>query len=164
MWHRLRWFGHMQQRPVAAPIRNGVIRWTGNKKIDRGWPNFTWKESVKRDLKDWCITNKLALDMREWKLAIHVSERWSLVPSFYCLLSSFFRYPFFTFWLSVLLSFLFFYLVFYHPSFSPSFRSCFIPIFFTYVISSLAYPNLLGYKRLGCCCWLFLYTAFQLQT
>jgi hypothetical protein len=29
---------------------------------------------VKRDLNDWCITKELALDMREWKLAIHVSE------------------------------------------------------------------------------------------
>jgi hypothetical protein len=26
--HHLRWFGHMQQRPVEAPIRNGVIRQT----------------------------------------------------------------------------------------------------------------------------------------
>jgi hypothetical protein len=29
---------------------------------------------VKRDLKDWCITKELALDMREWKVAIHVPE------------------------------------------------------------------------------------------
>jgi hypothetical protein len=29
---RLRWFGHMQWRPAEAPIRNGVIRGTGNKK------------------------------------------------------------------------------------------------------------------------------------
>jgi hypothetical protein len=29
---------------------------------------------VKRDLKDWCITKELALDRREWKLAIHVAE------------------------------------------------------------------------------------------
>jgi hypothetical protein len=33
-----------------------------------------WEESVKRDLKDWCITKKLTLDRREYKLAIHVSE------------------------------------------------------------------------------------------
>jgi hypothetical protein len=26
------------------------------------------------DLKDWCITKELALDRREWKLAIHVPE------------------------------------------------------------------------------------------
>jgi hypothetical protein len=30
--HRFRWFGHMQRRPAEAPIRNGVIRQTGNKK------------------------------------------------------------------------------------------------------------------------------------
>jgi hypothetical protein len=72
--HRLRWFGHMQRRPTKAPIRNGVIRRTGNKKRGKGRPNLTWEESVKRDLKDWYITNELALDRREWKLAIHVSE------------------------------------------------------------------------------------------
>jgi hypothetical protein len=37
-------------------------------------PNLTWKESINRDLKDWNITNELALDWREWKLAIHVSQ------------------------------------------------------------------------------------------
>jgi hypothetical protein len=37
--------------PVEAPIHNGVIR-TGNEKRDRGQPNLTWEESVKRDLKD----------------------------------------------------------------------------------------------------------------
>jgi hypothetical protein len=52
MQHRLRWFGHMQQRSAEAPIRNGVIRRTGNKKRSRGQPNLTWEESVKRYLKD----------------------------------------------------------------------------------------------------------------
>jgi hypothetical protein len=50
--YRLRWFGHMQRRPAEAPIRNGVIRRTGNKKRGRGQPNLTWEESVKRVLKD----------------------------------------------------------------------------------------------------------------
>jgi hypothetical protein len=63
--HRLRWFGHIQRRPVESPIRNGVIRRTGNKKRDRGRPNLIREESVKRDLKDWCITKELALDRRE---------------------------------------------------------------------------------------------------
>jgi hypothetical protein len=72
--HRLRWFGHMQQRHAEALIRNRVIRRTDNKKRDRGRPNLTWEESMKRDLKDWCITKELALDRREWKIAIHVSE------------------------------------------------------------------------------------------
>jgi hypothetical protein len=29
---------------------------------------------MKRDLKDCSITKELALDMREWKIAIHVLE------------------------------------------------------------------------------------------
>jgi hypothetical protein len=64
----------MQRRPAEAPIHNGVIRRTGNKKRDRGRLNLTWEESVNRDLKDWCITKELALDRREWKLVIHVPE------------------------------------------------------------------------------------------
>jgi hypothetical protein len=71
--YRLRWFGHIQRRLAKAPICNGVIRRTGNKR-GRGRPNLAWEESVKRDLKDWCITKELALDRREWKLAIHVPE------------------------------------------------------------------------------------------
>jgi hypothetical protein len=72
--HRLRWFGHIQRRPAEAPVRSGVIRRSGNEKRDRGRPNLTWEESVKIDLNDWCITKELALDRREWKLAILVSE------------------------------------------------------------------------------------------
>jgi hypothetical protein len=29
---------------------------------------------MKRDLKDWCVTKEVALDRREWNLAIHVPE------------------------------------------------------------------------------------------
>jgi hypothetical protein len=72
--HRLRWFGHIQWRPTEAPVRSGVIRRSSNAKRSRGRPNLTWEECVKRDLKDWCITKELALDRRDWKLAIHVPE------------------------------------------------------------------------------------------
>jgi hypothetical protein len=63
--HRLRWFGHIQQRPAEALVRSGVIRRSSNEKRGRGRPNLTWEESVKRDLKEWCITKELALDRRE---------------------------------------------------------------------------------------------------
>jgi hypothetical protein len=72
--HHLRRFGHIQRRPVEAPVCSGVIRRSGNEKRGRGRPNLTWEESMKRDLKDWCITKELALDRREWKLAIHVPK------------------------------------------------------------------------------------------
>jgi hypothetical protein len=67
----LRWFGHIQRRSAKEPVHSRVIRSTGNERRGRGRPNLTWEKSVKRDLKDWSITNELALD-REWKLAIHV--------------------------------------------------------------------------------------------
>jgi hypothetical protein len=120
--HRLWWFGHIQRRPVEAPIRSGVIRRSGNEKRDKGWPNLTWEESVKRDLKDWCITKELALDMKEWKLAIHVSKPWSLVPSFLLSSVKVFFLAHFRFFLSVLLSFLLLSnWFFYCHSFSPFF-------------------------------------------
>jgi hypothetical protein len=49
---------------------------------------------VKRDLKDWCITKELALDRREWKIAIHVPELSSQVLSLLLPFVKFFFYPF----------------------------------------------------------------------
>jgi hypothetical protein len=74
MQYRLRWFGHIQRRPADTPVRSGVIKRSGNEKRGRGRPNLTWGESMKIDLKDWCINKELALDRREWKLVIHMSE------------------------------------------------------------------------------------------
>jgi hypothetical protein len=59
---------------VGALVRSGVISLISNEKSGRGRPNLTWEESVKRDLKDWSITKKFALDRRQWKLAIHILE------------------------------------------------------------------------------------------
>jgi hypothetical protein len=128
--HCLRWFGHTQRRSAEAPICNWVIKWIGNEKRGRGWPNLTWEEPVKRDLKDWCITKELALDRSEWKLAFHVPEPWSWVPSFYCLLSSFFSAPFCFFDLAFYFLFSFFDLVFYRPLFSPFFFALVLSLFF----------------------------------
>jgi hypothetical protein len=129
--HHLRWFGHIQRMPAEAPIRSGVIRRSGNEKRGRWHPNLTWDESVKRDLKNWCITKELALDRRDWKLAIHVPKPWSSVPSF--LLSSvkvFFpvHFHFFSLMFHCLFSFYqigFFIIIRFSPSFSTLFYSYF---------------------------------------
>jgi len=72
--HRLRWFGHVQRRPMEAPIRRGVLNQSENTKRGRGRPRLTWEEAVKRDLKDWNIPREVALDRNTWKKAIHVPE------------------------------------------------------------------------------------------
>ena len=54
--HRLRWFGHIQQWPPEAPVHSGWLKRADNVKRGRGRPNWTWEESIKRDLKDWYVT------------------------------------------------------------------------------------------------------------
>ena len=72
--HRLRWFGYIQRRPEDAPVRSGIIKHAEKVKRGRERPNLTWKESVKRDLKDWNIAKELTIDRREWRLTIYVLE------------------------------------------------------------------------------------------
>ena len=72
--HRLKWFGHVQQRPPEAPVHCRRIKHAENVKRGRGRPHLTWEESVKRDLKVWDIAKELAMNRGAWKLAIHVAE------------------------------------------------------------------------------------------
>ena len=72
--HRLRWFGHIQRRPPEAPVRSGVLKRVDKVKRGRGRPKLTWDESVKRDLKDWDISEEVAVDRSAWRLAINVPE------------------------------------------------------------------------------------------
>jgi hypothetical protein len=50
--HRLRWFGHVHRRPLEAPVHRGIIRRDNNVKRGTCRPNLTWKETIKRDLKE----------------------------------------------------------------------------------------------------------------
>jgi hypothetical protein len=84
---------------------------------------------VKRDLKDWCITKELALDRREWKLAIHVQNLDIRFLLFYCLFVKFFFTPFRFFDLAFYCLFFFFNLVFYRPSFFPFFFALVLSFF-----------------------------------
>jgi hypothetical protein len=58
--------------PPTPAVQKFFLTCLELQKRGRGRLNLTWEESVKRDLKDWCITKELALDRREWKLVIHV--------------------------------------------------------------------------------------------
>ena len=72
--HRLRWFGHIQRRPPEPPVRSGVLKRVNKIKRGRGRTKLIWDESVKRDLKDWNISEEVALDRSAWSLAISVPE------------------------------------------------------------------------------------------
>jgi hypothetical protein len=95
--------------PTETPVRSKVISQTTNEKRGRGRPNLTWEESVKKDLKDWSIIKEIALDRREWKLAINVPKPcYSVSPLlllFYVSLFSFFIHPFRIFCISIFIVF-----------------------------------------------------------
>jgi hypothetical protein len=40
--YRLRWFGHVQRRPLEAPVHRGVISRDINIMRGRGRPKLTW--------------------------------------------------------------------------------------------------------------------------
>jgi hypothetical protein len=43
----LRWFGHIQRKPLEAPIRRRAISQTTNGKRGKGRSNLTWEVSMK---------------------------------------------------------------------------------------------------------------------
>ena len=49
--HRLRWFGHVQRRPLKAPVRSGILSQDSNVKRGKGRPKLNWIEAIKEDLK-----------------------------------------------------------------------------------------------------------------
>jgi hypothetical protein len=53
-------------------------------------------------------------------------------------------------------------LVFYHSFVFSFFHFYFVPVFFTHVISSLTYPNLLENKMLNCCCYCIVYFNYNI--
>ena len=63
MWeNRLRWFGHIQRKPLDAPIRkNDLLTIYGNA---RGWgrPKLTWIEIIKKDITSCNLSVSLAPD------------------------------------------------------------------------------------------------------
>jgi hypothetical protein len=62
--HRLRWFGHIQWRPREAPVRSGILKRVDKVKRGRDRPKLIWDKSIKRDLKDWNISEEVVLDRR----------------------------------------------------------------------------------------------------
>jgi Reverse transcriptase (RNA-dependent DNA polymerase) len=71
--HRLRWFGHLQRRPVDAPVRRGILHQEDVRRC-RGRPKITWGEVIKKDLRERNISEDLACDRSGWRSAIRTME------------------------------------------------------------------------------------------
>jgi hypothetical protein len=125
---------------------SGVITWTGNGKIveedDQTWSSI-WRVEVREErFKGLKYHQGVNIRWREWKLAIHMSEHWSLIlPLFMLVFYSFYSY-FLCFSFSCLFP-PFSYLVFYCHSIL-SFSHLFLSLFFWLpCVFFLAYPNFL---------------------
>ena len=71
---RLRWFGHVKRRSVAAPVRRCEMIVPPGGKRGRGRPKKSLEEVVREDLRVAGLTEDMAQDRRLWRDRIKVSD------------------------------------------------------------------------------------------
>ena len=71
---RLRWFGHVQRRPLEAPVRKVDQMIFSPIRKGRGRPKRTLGEIIKRDLWLNGISESLIHDRKQWRSLIHVAD------------------------------------------------------------------------------------------
>ena len=69
--NRLSWFGHVQRKTFAAPVRR-VESIIVEGKRSRGRPRRTWDEQIKVDLHELNLSKGLTRDRDNWRRHIHV--------------------------------------------------------------------------------------------
>ncbi|WP_375619007.1 hypothetical protein, partial [Bartonella sp. AC134YNZD] len=72
--NRLIWFGHVQRRPLDAPVRKSdTIDIIGHPR-GRGRPKLTLVELIRKDMSLGGLTTEMTLDRKEWRKKIHVAD------------------------------------------------------------------------------------------
>ena len=71
---RLRWFGHVKRRSVAAPVRSCETISPPGGKRGRGRPKKNLEEVVREDLRVVGLTEDMAQDRRVWRDRIKVPD------------------------------------------------------------------------------------------
>jgi len=69
----LRWFGHVEHRPVNASIRESDRIIINEAMRDRGRLRRTWMEAIK-NMFMLCVSKEMALNRPELKKKIHVAD------------------------------------------------------------------------------------------
>ena len=67
---RLRWFGHVKRRSVAAPVQRYEMIVPPGGKRGRGRPKKSLEEVVKEDLRVTVLTEEMAQDRRFWRIGL----------------------------------------------------------------------------------------------
>ena len=68
---RLRWFGHVVRKREEDVVKR-VWRMDEDVKLQRGRPEQTWRQVVRKDMKNRDLQEELANDRKAWRVAIHI--------------------------------------------------------------------------------------------
>ena len=71
---RLRWFGHVQRRPLSALVCKCEFLDLGDFHRGRGRPKKSWKEVIRYDLFLLDFPEVMAMDRVHWRQSIRVDE------------------------------------------------------------------------------------------
>jgi hypothetical protein len=58
--------------PLETPVRNDILSRPNNIRRGKNRLRLTWKEAIKKNLKEWNISKEFVLGMSTWMIAIHV--------------------------------------------------------------------------------------------
>ena len=72
--NRLRWFGHVERRPVDAVVRRVDQMKESHVKRGRGRPRKTIRETIRKDLEVNELDPNLFYDRTLWRNLIHVAD------------------------------------------------------------------------------------------
>ena len=72
--NRLRWFEHVERRPVDAVVRRVYQMEESHVKRDRGRPRKTIRETIRKDLEVNELDPNLVYDRTLWRNLIHVAD------------------------------------------------------------------------------------------
>ncbi|KAK8926626.1 hypothetical protein KSP39_PZI018666 [Platanthera zijinensis] len=71
---RLRWFGHVQRRPLEGPHRRCESLVTMHVKRRRCRPIKTWNETIRKDMMYLGISEIMTQDRVQWRQRIHIAD------------------------------------------------------------------------------------------
>ena len=71
--NRLRWFEHVQRKPIEAPVRR-IETIIVEGKRSRGRPKKTWVEQIKDELSELHLSEDLTREKNSWRRQIHILD------------------------------------------------------------------------------------------
>ncbi|KAM2298110.1 hypothetical protein ACFXTI_000109 [Malus domestica] len=72
--NQLRWFGHVQRRPIDAPVRRYDYEIEVQGRRGKGRPRKTLEETLRKDLELLDLMEDMIQNRAQWRSRIHVAD------------------------------------------------------------------------------------------